>query len=71
MKDVFGAIGSLLWHSIEIFFTCFYQDLIRRNTLDPLTELCQEHNQREVNDLLREWSQRKHDESKHIQVAVR
>ena len=65
-----GAMKSLLWRSIELFWTFFYHELLKRNTLNPLSELCKDHDRAELNRILREWSQRKSNESKYIQIAV-
>lgn len=55
---------------MERFWTFFYDDMLKRNTVDPLRILCSTEDLAEVKRLLPQWSRRKIDESKYIQVAV-
>ena len=57
-----------------IYFTFFYHEMLKRNTSEPLRRICQDPekcNKDELTAILRTGSQRKRNESKCIQVAVR
>ena len=63
----FRALGKIL----ELIVTFLYRELLKRNTLKPMTEIIQEHDRPELQRrLLRQWAGTKTRESSYIQLAV-